>query len=199
MNRKLIGTIILAAGASTRMGFPKQLLEVEQETLIHRISRIALSLAVGPVVVVLGANSTAVASAITDLPLRVVQNPQWETGMGSTLVAGLNKLIEEFPNLHAVLTLLVDQPYISQDLLSRMLDQYLQQESLLMVAKYENTLGVPAIFSAPLFPELLQLQGQKGAKSLIRQYQKEAQLFPFPKGAIDLDTPEDWERFLGNS
>jgi molybdenum cofactor cytidylyltransferase len=192
------GTIILAAGAATRMGFPKQLLEYQGETLVHRITRICLDLSVGPVVVVSGAHRAQVVEAIHDLEVEIAFNANWETGMGSSIRCGLHHLLSQAPDLQHLLIVLVDQPFVNQNQLQEMLSTYESERPLLLVSQYASTIGVPAIFAAPLFSELKDLDGQKGAKRVLEKYKEEALKLDFPKGKIDLDTPSDWERFLND-
>ncbi|MEN0005234.1 MAG: nucleotidyltransferase family protein [Bacteroidota bacterium] len=189
-----IGTLVLAAGQAKRMGFPKQLLEWRGETLVHRMARIALALKVGPVVLVTGAYANEVETSVNDLPLPLAHNPNWQSGMSSSIQTGLHHLLTHQPNLQHLLILLVDQPFVDQAILTAMLHQYAQERPTLLASQYGQSLGVPAIFSSSLFPHLQQLAGEKGAKRILLAHTDA--IFPFPKAAIDLDTPEEWEAFL---
>lgn len=194
------GLALLAAGASTRMGRPKQLLRFGGESLLQRMLRIALETPFRPVAVVLGARAEELAAGLEGAAALIVHNSAWASGMGSSAAAGLEALLRAEPELDAACFILVDQPYLAaahllelQNLLDR------QPEKLGAASAYEQTLGVPAIFLKALFPELLQLHGQKGAQPVIKKYQAQIAAVPFPQGQADLDTPEDWRQFLSEN
>ena len=190
-----IGIIILAAGASRRMGRPKQLLEYQGQTLLNRTIGIARSLNNNPVIVVLGANAELIEPTISNSEVGIVYNPDWDTGMGSSIRTGLNALLEKHSEISAVLVLLVDQPYLTADLLNSLITEYQQNTPPVVAARYGEVLGVPALFNRSVFPRLFGLDKQVGARKVIASYRQELRSIPFPKGAIDLDTPSDWEQF----
>jgi molybdenum cofactor cytidylyltransferase len=192
-----IGIVILAAGAATRMGYPKQLLQIKDESLIHRICRKALSVNVKQVTVVLGANAEQIAPEVADLTeLQIAHNPDWKDGMSTSVRTGLNALLSKYSNLNGILFLLVDQPYVQEAEILAFLEAFAKYTPLLVVADYGEKIGVPALFSSALFKELEHLEGQKGARKLLDKYQQQAHRISLSKAAFDLDTPEDWERFL---
>lgn len=186
--------VVLAAGASSRMGKAKQLLELNGQPLVARMSGLALEAGFEAVVVVTGARRAAVEAVLPDF-VHAVYNPNWATGMGSSVHAGLSFAIRLFPELQYSGFMLTDQPYLTSGLLRKMLSQVQQSTAPGIAAYYNGGLGVPAVFAADLFPPLLALDGQKGAKSILRKYQNVLHAMPFPGGAFDLDFPEDWERF----
>ena len=119
--------------------------------------------------------------------------------MGSSVATGLETLLRAEPELDAACFVLVDQPYLTAAHLLELHRQMEQHpEKWGAASAYDNTLGVPAIFRKALFPELLQLHGQKGAKPVIGKYMDQLIAVPFPQGQVDLDTPEDWREFLRN-
>ncbi len=191
-----IGTIVLGAGAASRMGEPKQLLKWQGETLAQRALRQAEGLDVGPVVLVLGAYAQLIESQLLPGEYRITYNEAWKTGMGSSIVCGLQALLEEAQLLDAVLITLVDQPLINTVDLEKIIEIFKKNNTSLVAAFYENTLGVPALFSADLFPELLTLSGQKGAKAIINKYSESLAKLDLPAAKLDLDTPEEWKAFL---
>lgn len=190
------GIIILAAGASTRMGQPKQLLRVGAERLLQRVVRIALISSFRPVVAVLGANRESVQPELEGLPVHKVFNPHWSSGMGSSISSGLDYLLQEEPELDAVMILVGDQPLLSVQVLLDLKRLGQEQQQPMVVSRYADTLGVPALFKRALFADLKALQGAQGAKALIQKYHDQASILDFPEGAMDLDTPEDWAAFL---
>ncbi|MCR9100052.1 MAG: nucleotidyltransferase family protein [bacterium] len=187
--------VVLAAGASSRMGKAKQLLEINGQPLVARMSALALEAGFEAVVVVTGARRGAVEAVLPDF-VHVVHNPNWATGMGSSVHAGLSFALSLFPKLQYSGFMVTDQPYLTSGLLRKMLSQLKQSSAPGIAAYYNGGLGVPAVFRAGLFPELLALDGQKGAKPILHKHREALQLVPFPEGAFDLDFPDDWERFL---
>jgi CTP:molybdopterin cytidylyltransferase MocA len=192
--KKNTGIILLAAGEARRMGMPKQLLVYEKEPLIRHMAKLVLKLN-RPVTVVLGARAETIKTVIADLPLKIVVNPAWQEGMGTSLVAGLNS----FSNMEGVLFCVVDQPYLSEALLHSFLEGFdkLEADSVgILAARYNNgQLGVPALFGHQWFEELKKVAPDKGARRIIRQEKDNLVAIDFPEGIFDLDRPEDWERF----
>lgn len=191
-----IGTIILGAGASSRMGRPKQLLEWHDELLVNRAIRQATALQAGPVALVLGANAEVIAEKVTDPSIMIAVNDNWAQGMGSSIVTGLTALQEHHAKLAGVLITLVDQPLITSTHLAEIIEKFKNNNTPLVAAAYGDTFGVPALFSADLFPRLLTLSGKEGAKKIIHQVRDKLTKWPLPAAKVDLDTPEEWNAFL---
>jgi molybdenum cofactor cytidylyltransferase len=187
-----VATIILAAGASTRLGGqPKQLLTHNGTTLVRQIVDAALSLQAGPVVIVLGANYEQIQPELIDLPIHIVLNPTWPEGMASSLRAGLKALADE--PVDSFLVVLTDQPYVTADLLQHLIDAQQQTGRGIVACRYGEAghLGVPALFDIRYGPEFMSLSGDTGARKLIKQYAGDCTEIPFPLAAIDLDTWQD--------
>ena len=190
------GIIILAAGASTRMGQAKQLLRIGGESLIQRAVKTALGTIFRPVVVVLGANREQIEPELQSTEILKVFNPDWSTGMGSSIATGLAHLLQQTPSIQQVLILVGDQPLLKVATLTALVELQSQTQAPLVVSQYTNTLGVPALFTQALFGDLAALHGAQGAKALIQKHLQQAAVFDFPDGALDLDTPEEWAAFL---
>ena len=191
-NRESVAAVILAAGASSRLGRAKQLLKFRGETLVHRAARLALASGCEPVLVVTGARAEAIGAEVADLPVRVVHNPDWAAGMSGTVRTGLAALP---PEAAGVLFLLTDQPLISPELLRSLLAAFRPGTAPLVVSDYgAGELGVPAVFARSLFPDLILLTGDRGARKVIQNYRKQATSVPFPEGKMDVDTEADWDR-----
>ncbi|NET35895.1 MAG: nucleotidyltransferase family protein, partial [Cyanothece sp. SIO1E1] len=156
----------------------------------------AEDLEAGPVILVLGANADLIEGELLSGRYRISRNEAWKTGMGSSIVSGLQALLEQSKSLDAVLITLVDQPLITTTDLEKIIEIFKKNNAPLVTAFYENTLGVPALFSADLFPELLTLSGQKGAKAIISKYSQSLAKLDLPAAKLDLDTPEEWKAFL---
>lgn len=192
----LTGIILLAAGASTRMRQAKQLLRIAGESLIQRAVKTALSTTYRPVVVVLGANREQIEPELLGSEVLKVFNPDWPTGMGSSIATGLDFLLQQEPMIQQILILVGDQPLLQTDTLAALVELQSRTQAPLVVSRYTDTLGVPALFTSALFDELTALHGTQGAKKLIQKYRDQAAVLDFPEGALDLDTPEEWEAFL---
>jgi molybdenum cofactor cytidylyltransferase len=186
--------IMLAAGASTRMGQPKQLLTFQGKALLRHVTEIAIASSCQPIVVVLGANDDAIQPVLQDLPIHLVHNPHWSEGMGSSIQCGM-QYISSYPNpIDAAILTVCDQPFISAFLLDQLVRVYRSSQSPIVASAYSGTLGVPALFDRHLFPDLLTLDSAQGAKSIINRHG--AIGIDFPQGNLDLDTPEDYAQLL---
>jgi len=192
MMKKKIPIIILAAGSSSRLGRPKQLLELDGNTLLQKSVITALAISKN-VIVVLGANEKLIQPTISQFPIQIILNKKWAEGMSSSIRAGMSIL--ENRNCEAVLIMLCDQPFVDAILLEKMISVFKKSELPIVAAEYEKKLGVPAIFDVSFFPKLKTLEGQKGAKALIISNLKKTKHFFFKKGKIDIDTEKDWEDF----
>lgn len=193
-----IGLIILAAGASSRMGKPKQLLPFSGHSLIQHMVESGLTSRCFPVVVVLGANASLIKLEIAELPVFVAENLQWTDGMGSSIRAGMEMLLTVNPHVEGVLIMLCDQPYVKATLLNHFIEEYQATRKPLIASSYADTLGVPALFHKMYFPMLQQLTGQEGARKIIASA-SEVHTIPFPEGKVDIDTPEDYLNLSADS
>lgn len=149
----------------------------------------ALSLQVGPVVVVVGAYHERIRTELADLPVQIQDNPDWGDGLASSLRTGLCAL--PLPQMRAVLVLLTDQPHVTVDLLRQLITTREETGRGIVASFYANQAGVPALFDRRYVAELIALTGDTGAKRLIRQYPDDCAGVPFPLGAVDLDTRQD--------
>ena len=191
-----IGTIILAAGDSSRMGGePKQLLTYKGQSLLRRITESALALQCGPVVVVLGAYRAEIVPELTGLPVTLVDNPSWPTGQASSLKTGLAALYLTHKDIDAVLVLHTDQPMVSLGLLLHMLEVRNEEAKGIVACRYDTQLSVPALFDRDYIAELLKLEGDKGVKWVIVKHRADCSEVPFEAGGIDLDSKRDVELF----
>ena len=196
--RSRIGLILLAAGASTRLEKEgqgmKQLLVYQGKTLLRRATETACASSCAPCVVVLGANATRLTEEIADLPVQICVNTNWQEGMGTSLKYGAEALP---PSLTGVSVMLCDQPLLTTEHLERLVQRHREYQDKIIASDYGERLGVPCLFPAAFFPELLQLSGDEGARQMLRRHTEAVQRVPFPEGAWDVDTVADWQR-LGN-
>ncbi len=190
MSTAPVGLILLAAGGSSRLGTPKQLLRTaDGQTLLRRAAQTALASVCRPVTVVLGASADAARREVEDLPLSVVVNPDWATGIASSLRIGL-AAVRADAALDAVVITLCDQPMVSDALLDSLVIARQTSGHDLVACEYDALLGVPALFGHSLFGALAALGGDEGARKIIRNYQGPLTRVPFPAGRLDIDTPE---------
>lgn len=192
-----VGIIVLAAGASLRMGEPKQLLHYQGETLLQRATTTALRSRCEPVIVVLGSQAEAFCEELAATPATIVINQEWEEGMASSIRCGIKALEAKASNqAEAAILMLCDQPFVTPTTLNRLLTTYQTARPSVVASAFEvrgeMTCGVPALFSRSLFSELLNLHGAKGAKAIITKHRNEAIMLATPEAAIDIDTPLDY-------
>ncbi len=191
-NAMNVGAVILAAGSSSRMGRPKQTLEFQGMSLLRRATLAALDATCRPVVVVTGAHAELSSRELDQLDVREAFNPDWETGMGSSVRAGIERLLSTDADVAAVVLLLCDQPHVTSNVVSSLLAAHHTTRKPVVASAYGESFGVPALFSRTLFTELMQLAGSSGAKEIIKRHASEAHFLPFPDGAVDVDTPDDF-------
>lgn len=187
-----IGVIILAAGSSSRMkGSPKQLLKFEGKTLLRRAAETALLADFDLTVVVLGEKHENFRKEIEDLPLEIWVNEDWESGISSSINKGLAAISKE--NLDAAIFMLCDQPFVSAEVLRRLRDAFIETKKPIAASRYENTIGVPALFAREIFGELESLKEDEGAKKVIVKDLNKTALIDVPEAAFDVDTVRDYE------
>jgi molybdenum cofactor cytidylyltransferase len=194
--KSTIAIMILAAGASTRMGTPKQLLLYQGRSFLQYITEMAIASVCQPVVVVLGANAEQTHPQIKHLPVKVVKNLDWACGMSASIKSGIELLNNLPQKIEAVVITLCDQPFVSHQIINQLVDAYHSTKKPIIASEYAGTLGVPALFSQRFFAELAALQETSGAKKVINHNLNEVFSIPFPLGDIDIDTPKDYEQLL---
>ena len=180
--------LLLAAGSSSRLGFSKQLFRLGNKTLIRRMTEIALETG-NQVWVVVGAHAEKIIPEISDMPITLLHNPDWAEGMASSLRLGIEKLEDD--TTAGIMVMLCDQVFVEATLLTKLIQTFEYEKPLAVCSEYAGQKGVPAVFGKDLFRELLQLQGDRGAKSIIARYESQILSLPFPQGNTDLDTQAD--------
>lgn len=187
---KRLSGVLLAAGASRRLGRPKQLLVWRGETLVRRAARTALESGVDELVVVAGSHRDAVAESLEGLDLRVVENDRWQAGLGTSISAGVRAASGD-----AMLLMLADQPGVDTALL-RELVAGMKSGCERVACAYAGVIGVPALFSDPEdLAALRGLSGERGAHSLLRRSGATVLAIPAERAAHDIDDEVDWRRW----
>ncbi len=190
------GLVILAAGGSTRLGQPKQLLPVGGVPLLERAVLAGLAAPVWPIVVVLGAHAERIRPTLARHPVLIAENPAWAEGMASSLRAGLGVLQAFSPRIDGALLALCDQPHFSATTIDALLAAHAQTRRSIVAARYGGRLGAPALFLREHFAALSALTGDEGARKLITRVPPESvAAVDLPELALDLDTPEDVASF----
>ena len=182
--------LILAAGASTRLGQPKQLVRLDGRPLLHTMVSHAVAVAGHAVTVVVGAHAQELALLLKHSPASVIVNRQWEEGLGASIRCGVAALP---PACDAVLIMLADQVGVTSDDLKRLVSAWKGQDVAVVASLYSGTVGVPAIFPRWCFSDLAALRGDVGARLILQRYSDRLTRVPMPNAAMDLDTPEQLE------
>lgn len=197
-SRPSTAIIILAAGSSTRMGKPKQLLTYDNRTFLRHAAEVAVASVCRPILIVLGAYASQLQSEIDDLPVRSVTNDRWADGMGFSIQVGVGALQnhDRADNTKALVLMLCDQPYVRAAVINDLVTAYHANGKGIIASEYDGTLGVPALFGRQYFAELATMSGPAGAKHIIAAHASNVVRVPFPKGITDIDTPEDYRQLL---
>lgn len=194
-----LGIIILAAGSSSRLGEPKQLLRYQGKSLIRHIAEAAVETAGDQTIVVTGSNAALIERELKQLPYHAAFNARWEDGMSSSIQAGVHKLRHLNPEVKGVILAVSDQPFVSSTLFREMIRKFEETGSGIVACSYDNTLGTPVLFSNVYFDELLALGGAEGAKKLLKNFPDDVIPHSFPAGSFDIDTRDDYQNLLNRS
>jgi len=197
-----IAAIILAAGESSRLGQPKQLIQFRGKTLLRRTVDAASEAGCQPILVVVRSETElvqAIRSELKNTGATIIGNPNWKGGIGTSIRAGVQDLIEIAPGVEATVLLACDQPFVDRAVIDGLITLHHETRKPIVAASYAGTLGVPALFDRSRLPDLLRLDDSAGAKSIILSNRDQVAQFAFPQGEIDIDTAEDRERFCVTS
>ena len=192
-----VAAVVLAAGGSSRLGQPKQLLMFRGETLLRRAVRAAADAGCAPILVVVGEINEEEGGEEEQeqeqelMGPALVVNSEWRRGMGTSIRRGVEKLPEA---VGAVVLLTCDQPFLEAAIVSGLIAAQKKTGKPIVASSYANTIGVPALFDRSCFDALLALPDATGAKAFILSRHADVAAIPFEEGAIDIDTPEDLER-----
>lgn len=192
-----VAAIILAAGASSRLGEPKQLLRFQNETLLARSIRLAAESGADPILAVVGAHWERIRKSVQFTPAIPAVNPQWKQGIASSLQVGLHALVAESPSSEGVLLMTCDQPYLSSAYLRSLLESFRAHHAQRIIASgYAGTVGTPAVFPQAMYARLRSLQGDQGARVVLAEERDTLVCILLEHGEIDIDYPADKARLL---
>jgi molybdenum cofactor cytidylyltransferase len=187
------GIILLAAGSSGRLGKPKQLLPYKKSTLLQYLMNEARASNAGTVVVVLGANEEIIQPELKTEGFYITVNKSWREGMASSIRSGIIELQKINPSTDAAILMVCDQPLVTSQLLNELISMHNKKGKPIVSSYYDDITGPPALFHQSMFPELLLLTGDKGAKKVVEIHTGNVATVPFPGGNIDIDTMADYE------
>jgi molybdenum cofactor cytidylyltransferase len=182
--------LILAAGASSRLGRPKQLLQKQGKILLALSIHTALAAELSAVYVVLGARQEQIKDQISHLPVKLIFNSEWEEGIGSSIRNSMIQIVDDGP-YDCVVILLCDQLLITAAHVKNLIAVYKSSHKPIVATAYGEQTGVPALFDQSYFPMLLALKGDTGARKIISQHQHDVRTVQFEAAAVDIDTAED--------
>ncbi len=191
--RPPVAAIVLAAGGSTRMGQLKQLLPVDGQPMVRRVTQTVCAAGLAQVIVVLGAQADRVREAVHGLPVEIVINEQWAAGMSHSLRAGLEAIR---PDIQAALIVLADQPRLTPALLQKLVSRYQATRAAIVAPFYQGRQGNPVLFDRTLFAELMAIEGDQGGRSLLTRYPEQIERVEVddPAVVLDIDTREEYEQ-----
>ncbi len=188
----MISAIILAAGKSLRMGFPKLLLSVEGKSLLQHVIDSTLKSKVDDVVIVLGAEAAKLKREIKPGKARIIVNPSYDEGQSTSLRAGLQSIN---PKSQAVIILLGDQPFINSATINALIDKYQESRSPVVAPVYNGKRGNPVLFDRALIPELVDAKGDQGGRKIVEEYTDRIATIEIDSAivGIDIDTWDDYQ------
>lgn len=191
--KKDCAVIILAAGQSSRLGEPKQLLKYQNKTLLQHAIDTAKQTSIEPIIVVLGSNADPILREIEASAIHIVKNDDWQSGMASTIRCGIQALQTLDSAIEAAILMVCDQPFVTGDLLRDLIKKQEETGKPIIASRYGDTIGTPALFCKQFFAQLMDLSGDTGAKKIMMLHSDLLDTVSFPQGGIDIDTIDDYE------
>lgn len=191
---KNIAIVILAAGTSSRMGKPKQLLSWKNTNLLGHAVDSAKASKARKTVVVLGANREKILK-VNHLAVEHVYNPLWQEGMGGSIATGVDYLVSK-DEYDAILIMLADQPLIDTTYIDHMINMFDGNQNTIIASDYVNNLGVPALFGKAYFEQLEKLTSNVGARTVIELNLKQVRTVKIENKGVDIDTENDYRQLI---
>ena len=195
MDRNKYAILILAAGNSKRLGRPKQLVKWNESTLLNHTIVQASKVDNADTYIALGGNQSDIRPSIMGEAI-ILDIPNWQDGMGTTISSSLNQIDSDIYD--GVILCVCDQPYISNEVFDKLINAFENRTSSIIVSQYKTDSGPPTLFAKKYYPNLLHLQGDSGAKRIIRKHINEVSFISFENGDIDIDTEDDVKKLLSD-
>jgi len=190
------GIIILAAGNSSRLGQPKQLLAYQGKTLLEIVTDAARQSSANPIIVVLGSHAEDILKEVNLAGIHHIVNDSWEKGMSSSIALGLIEALKLQPALENVIITVSDQAFLNPEILEALITKQKTSGKNIVACSYGQTTGSPALFNKKYFGQLMALNGDKGAKTILEQYPEDTETITFELGHIDIDTEKDYYNLI---
>ncbi|NLB51526.1 MAG: nucleotidyltransferase family protein [Syntrophomonadaceae bacterium] len=184
--------LVLAAGLSSRMGTNKMLIKVNGSVIIEKTIAVLMESPISNITIVLGNCSNEIMKALEYYPVNFIYNPDYESGMSSSIKCGI-KWAAEQSDIEAVLVILGDMPFIKNDTISFLIEEYKKNNSAIIVPRYKGRNGHPVLFSREMFQYILTIKGDNGAREVINNFSDQVLFLDVddPGITIDLDTKQD--------
>jgi len=192
-NRANATCLILAAGNSSRLGFPKQSVLFQGVPLLKHAVTTAIKAGCDPVYVVSGANYEGDLEILSNIIYHHLINKQWEKGIGNSIRFGVKEILSGNPDCPSIILMVCDQPYLTSEHLTKMIEFSTDPSIEVVGSKYNDTLGTPVLFKSAFFPLLMSMQDNMGAKKLLNKSNPSMKFIELENGEIDIDTKEDIE------
>ena len=206
-----IGGIILAAGGSSRFGQTKQLLDWKGKPFIRAVAITAIESGLSPVVVVTGANAEKVESAVKDLDVRIIRNPDWKNGQASSIKAAIEALpvppsfardisatSKEFADVGGAIFLLTDQPQVTTSILRALVQRHAEGLFPILAPMVMDRRANPVLFDRDTFADLMTLEGDVGGRGIFHKHRVEYLPWHDDRLLLDVDTPEMYQRLISD-
>lgn len=192
-----IHVLFLAAGGSSRMGQPKPLLPWGKSNLLeHQVND--LQQLGCPVTVVLGSQAEEIRRQCNLSKIEIIENPDWQLGMGSSISAGVSALVKSHPELLGILIALLDQPLVGIEHFSNLINTFEPGKANIIVSQSSSgTWSAPVLFDRKYCPELIEWSGDHGAMPIVRKHSDCVKLVQCDGSLEDVDTPEKYRELLG--
>ena len=191
---KKYAAIILAAGSSSRLGKPKQLIEFKGNTLLQQAIDTAKAAVTGPVIVVTGANREKLLNATAGSGSLIISNEDWEEGIASSIRKGIEALEQSDNKVDGAIVMVCDQPYCDETVLRNLIAEQQRTGKAAVASAYGGSMGTPVLFEKQFFNDLKKLSGDSGAKKLLKAHPDRVATVEFENGDVDIDTPEDLQK-----
>ncbi|OIO84345.1 MAG: hypothetical protein AUK01_09740 [Anaerolineae bacterium CG2_30_57_67] len=186
--------IILAAGAASRFGSPKQLLDYHGQPFVRRVAETALNAGLWPVIVVTGAYAEAVEAALTGLPVQIVRNAGWQEGQAASIRAGVSAACAA--QVGAALFLLADQPQVTPEVIRALVEHHARRLDAVTAPYVFDQRANPVLFDAVTFDALSALSGEQGGRTIFSQFSPRYLAWYDRHLLLDVDTVEAYEEMM---